>query len=222
MGGQWKRQELTNTDTIGRATIDYAGNAVSGSSLEVDTWALFVEDELKLHRTLALDRGARAWTTMRSSAATSARVRTWLASAEQWTIRGGVSKGFRAPSLTENSATAATQSGGRGCTSLIPLGYTRGGCYMAGNPDLDPETSTNREIGISFDNDLIDVGVTYFHTTSGTRSNTHRGPLQRHLVDAHEQRAARAHQRHGRQLQRPLRRAVALAHLGNLDEGSRT
>jgi outer membrane receptor for ferrienterochelin and colicin len=39
-------------------------------------------------------------------------------------------------------------------------------------------------------------------------------------VDAHEQRAARAHQRHGRQLQRPLRRALALAHLGNLDEGS--
>ncbi len=57
---------------------------------------------------------------------------------------------------------------------MIPLGYTRGGCYMAGNPDLDPETSTNREIGISFDNDLIDVGVTYFNTTSGTRSNTHR------------------------------------------------
>ncbi|KAG1254442.1 hypothetical protein G6F65_017039 [Rhizopus arrhizus] len=84
--------------------------------------------------------------------------------AEQWTIRGGVSKGFRAPSLTENSATAATQSGGRGCTSLIPLGYTRGGCYMAGNPDLDPETSTNREIGVSFDNDWVDAGLTYFHT----------------------------------------------------------
>jgi outer membrane receptor for ferrienterochelin and colicins len=32
VGGQWKRQELTNTDTIGRAPIDYAGNAVSGSS----------------------------------------------------------------------------------------------------------------------------------------------------------------------------------------------
>ncbi|MFH7519098.1 TonB-dependent receptor domain-containing protein, partial [Pseudomonas syringae group genomosp. 7] len=51
-----------------------------------------------------------------------------------------------------------------GCTSLIPFGYTRGGCYMAGNPDLDPETSTNREIGISFDNDLVDAGLTYFHT----------------------------------------------------------
>ncbi len=76
VGDQWKRQELTNTDTIGRAPIDYAGNAVSGSDLEVDTWALFVEDELKLHRTLALTL-ARAWTTMRSSVATSARAPTW-------------------------------------------------------------------------------------------------------------------------------------------------
>ncbi|PSD21911.1 hypothetical protein C7E18_24100, partial [Stenotrophomonas maltophilia] len=39
-----------------------------------------------------------------------------------------------------------------------------GGATWPANPDLDPETSTNREIGISFDNDLIDVGVTYFHT----------------------------------------------------------
>ncbi len=31
-------------------------------------------------------------------------------------------------------------------------------------PDLDPETSTNREIGISFGNDLVDAGLTYFHT----------------------------------------------------------
>jgi len=164
VGGQWKRQELTNTDTIGRAPIDYAGNAVSGSTLDVDTWALFAEDELKLHRTLALTVGARLDHHEQFGGHVSPRAYLVWHPAQQWTIRGGVSKGFRAPSLTENSASAATQSGGRGCTSLIPLGYTRGGCYMAGNPDLDPETSTNREIGISFDNDLIDVGVTYFHT----------------------------------------------------------
>ncbi|MNS71162.1 hypothetical protein D3C72_1045200 [compost metagenome] len=46
------------------------------------------------------------------------------------------------------------------------------------------------------------------------------GLLQRLLVDAHEQRAARAHQRHGRQPQLPLRRSLALAYFGDLDEGS--
>ncbi len=164
VGGQWKRQELTNTDTIGQAPVDYAGNPVVGSSLEVDTWALFVEDELKLHRTLALTLGARLDHHEQFGSHVSPRAYLVWHPSEQWTIRGGVSKGFRAPSLTENSPSAATQSGGRGCTSLYPLGYTRGGCYMAGNPDLDPETSTNREIGISFDNDLVDAGLTYFHT----------------------------------------------------------
>ena len=164
VGGQWKRQQLTNTDTVGQAPIDYAGNPVSGSSLEVDTWALFVEDELKLHRTLALTVGARLDHHQQFGSHVSPRAYLVWHPATQWTIRGGVSKGFRAPSLTENSAAAATYSRGYGCRSLVPLGYISGGCYMAGNPDLDPEISNNREIGVSFDNDVVDAGLTWFHT----------------------------------------------------------
>ena len=164
VGGQWKRQELTNTDTIGQAPVDYAGNPVNGASLEVDTWAVFVEDELKLHETLALTLGARLDHHEQFGSHVSPRAYLVYHPAESWTLRGGISKGFRAPSLTENAASAATQSGGRGCGSLRPLGYVTGGCYMAGNPNLDPETSTNREIGFNFDNGTVDTGLTYFHT----------------------------------------------------------
>ncbi len=164
VGGQWKRQQLTNTDTIGQAPVDYAGNPVSGSSLEVDTWAVFVEDELKLHDTLALTLGARLDHHEQFGSHVSPRAYLVYHPGERWTLRGGISKGFRAPSLTENAASAATQSGGRGCGSLRPLGYVTGGCYMAGNPNLDPETSTNREIGFNFDNGTVDAGLTYFHT----------------------------------------------------------
>ncbi|WP_326541565.1 hypothetical protein [Pseudorhodoferax sp.] len=57
-----------------------------------------------------------------------------------------MSRGFRAPGREENSASAATQSGGNGCRSLADLGWsstsvnadgTRG-CDMAGNPHLQP------------------------------------------------------------------------------------
>ncbi len=164
VGGQWKRQELTNTDTIGQAPVDYAGNPVNGASLEADTWAVFVEDELKLHETLALTLGARLDHHEQFGSHVSPRAYLVYHPAESWTLRGGISKGFRAPSLTENAASAATQSGGRGCGSLRPLGYVTGGCYMAGNPNLDPETSTNREIGFNFDNGTVDTGLTYFHT----------------------------------------------------------
>lgn len=164
VGGQWKRQQLTNTNIIGQAPVDYAGNPVNGASLEVDTWAVFVEDELKLHEKLALTVGARLDHHEQFGSHVSPRAYLVYHPTETWTLRGGVSKGFRAPSLTENAASAATQSGGRGCGSLRPLGYVTGGCYMAGNPDLDPETSTNREIGFNFDNGTIDTGLTYFHT----------------------------------------------------------
>lgn len=78
-------------------------------------------------------------------------------------IRGGVFKGFCVFSLIENLVSVVIQFGGRGCILLILLGYIRGGCYMVGNLDLDLEISINCEIGISFDNDLIDVGVIYFY-----------------------------------------------------------
>ncbi|KAG0922434.1 hypothetical protein G6F53_013800 [Rhizopus delemar] len=75
---------------------------------------------------------------------------------------------------------------------------------MAGNPDLDPETSTNREIGVSFDNDWVDAGLTYFHTDF--RNKIEYAPLGRFNGIW--------------QPQFPLRRALALAHFGDLDEGS--
>ena len=75
-----------------RAPIDYAGNAVSGSTLDVDTWALFAEDELKLHRTLALTVGARLDHHEQFGGHVSPRAYLVWHPAEQWTIRGGVSR----------------------------------------------------------------------------------------------------------------------------------
>src|SRR5690606_11422383 len=61
-------------------------------------------------------------------------------------------------------AGAATFSRGNGCNSLRDLGYTTGGCYMAGNPDLKPEESTNYELGVGYDRAGWRFNVTYFHT----------------------------------------------------------
>jgi outer membrane receptor for ferrienterochelin and colicins len=52
---------------------------------------------------------------------------------------------------------------GMGCTSLAPHGWQSGqSCYMLGNPDLDPETSTNYEIGFGYEEDGYGVDFTYF------------------------------------------------------------
>lgn len=164
MGGQWKHQQLTNTDTIGTIPLDYLGNPVTGASLSGTTSALFAEDQLFLRDDLTATAGLRLDHHGKFGNHYSPRLYLVHHPAPAWTVKGGVSQGFRAPSLKENSPSAATNSGGRGCTSLRPLGYVSGTCYMAGNADLKPETSTAGEIGVAYESNGWDVGLTYFHT----------------------------------------------------------
>ncbi|MFC4922626.1 TonB-dependent receptor domain-containing protein [Delftia deserti] len=172
LGMQWRRESLDNRDTIGLAPIDYAGRPVSGSGLSATTWALFGEDQIFLRENLALTLGLRMDHHQKYGNNWSPRAYLVYHPASEWTVRGGVSRGFRAPNLKENSASAATQSGGNGCRSLAGMGWTNTsvnadgtrGCYMAGNPDLQPETSTNFELGTSWDRNGWALGVTYFHT----------------------------------------------------------
>lgn len=164
VGGQYREEELTNTQTIGTIPVDYEGNVVNGSTLRGHTAALFIEDQLTLVDDLMLTLGGRLDSHHRYGEHFSPRAYLVWHPIEVVTIRGGVSRGFRAPSLKENSAGAATFSRGGGCGSLVGLGYTSGGCYMAGNPDLKPEESTNYEIGVSYDTRAVTLGATYFHT----------------------------------------------------------
>jgi len=172
LGGQWRREQLDNRDTIGLAPIDYAGNPVTSSALSASTWALFGEDQIFLREDLALTLGLRMDHHQKYGNNWSPRAYLVYHPQPEWTLRGGVSRGFRAPGLKENSPSAATQSGGNGCRSLAGMGWTSSsvngdgtrGCYMVGNPNLQPETSTNFELGTSWDRNGWSLGTTYFHT----------------------------------------------------------
>jgi len=164
IGGQYREEELTNTSTIGALPIDYDGNVVDGATLTGHTAAVFAEDQIELMDELHLTLGGRMDSHHKYGENFAPRVYLVWHPIEQITLRGGISRGFRAPSLKENSAGAATNSGGNGCRSLVGLGYTTGGCWMAGNPDLVPEVSTNYEIGASWDSRFIELGATYFYT----------------------------------------------------------
>ncbi|WP_317203676.1 TonB-dependent receptor domain-containing protein [Janthinobacterium sp.] len=164
LGGQWKHEELTNTETIGTVPVDYNGNKVSKDKLAGSTSALFAEDQIFLREDLTATVGARVDHHSEFGNHTSPRVYLVYHPAPDWTLRGGVSRGFRAPSMKENAPGAATMSRGFGCTSLRPLGYSSGACYMAGNADLAPETSQSSEIGVGFVRAGWDLGLTYFHT----------------------------------------------------------
>ena len=165
-GGQWRRSELENAQTIGTVPIDYLGQPVSGSRLAKNGSALFAEDQWQFTERMSLTLGARLDHDAKYGNHTSPRAYLVYRPTGAWTVKGGVARGFRAPTLKESSPGAATQSRGGGCAGLAPLGWTSasGGCYMAGNAALQPETSTNAEVGVNYQAKGRDLGLTYFHT----------------------------------------------------------
>lgn len=130
---------------------DQNGNQLPNGPSKVDRyqWALFAEDEWRLTESFAVTTGLRMDEDENFGSHFSPRLYGVWHMAERWTLKGGVSTGFRAPDLRQTVA-------GWGQTS-------RGG-NMYGNPDLTPEKSVTQEIGLLYDDgEGMSAGVTLFN-----------------------------------------------------------
>jgi outer membrane receptor for ferrienterochelin and colicins len=183
LGGQWKRDELTNSRTLGinsNGAPSVDGEDHSGNTeVEADSWALFLEDIITLNDQFNVTIGGRLDDDERFDSHFSPRIYGIYHATSQLSIKGGVSTAFRAPDLVQTAAAFSTGSRGNGCNSSFgaynattnPDGFRNSNgttgyvnCYTTGNPDLEPEESTNYEIGLSFNNHLLDGNLTYFYT----------------------------------------------------------
>ena len=130
---------------------DQTGNQLTTgvNRIKRTQWALFLEDEWSLTNSFALTGGVRYDHDENYGKHFSPRVYgVWTAN-DNWTIKGGVSTGFRAPDLRQTVA-------GWGQVS-------RGG-NMYGNPDLKPEKSLSQEFGVMYDTlEGFSAGVTLFN-----------------------------------------------------------
>ncbi|MBW7902553.1 MAG: TonB-dependent receptor [Rhodocyclaceae bacterium] len=102
-------------------------------------WSVFAEDEWRLTPTLAATFGARYDDHDTFGGEVSPRAYLVWNTTEAWTLKGGVSKGFKAPTLNR-LIDGVSGIGGQGTSISI------------GNPNLKPETSTNTEFGVLYDN----------------------------------------------------------------------
>ena len=141
LGGTYLSQRLN----------DQTGNQLSGGPSKIDRyqWALFAEDEWRLTESFAVTAGLRMDDDENFGTHFSPRLYGVWHLADRWTLKGGVSTGFRAPDLRQTVA-------GWGQVS-------RGG-NMYGNPDLTPEKSVTEEIGILYDDgEGFNAGLTVFN-----------------------------------------------------------
>jgi outer membrane receptor for ferrienterochelin and colicins len=145
---QWRN----HTFTVGGQYWDAEMvDGVAPTMFEHTQWALFAEDEWRFTDSLALTLGARHDDHSKFGSHFSPRAYlVWNASPE-WTIKGGVSQGFKTPRLEQ----LAEGINGFGAQGRLPL---------LGSPGLKPETSTSSEIAVFYDNgSTFRANVTVFN-----------------------------------------------------------
>ncbi len=140
-GVYYNQQDLRDTTT----------NTLPGSArttADRTQYAWFAEDEWRLRENFALTGGLRYDHDSKGGSQWSPRLYgVWNLDA-QWTVKGGVSTGFRAPSLRQ---------------TLGDWGQSSRGGNIYGNPDLKPETSLSKELGVLYNNGAgLSAGLTVF------------------------------------------------------------
>lgn len=141
VGGQYEDEELNDGTT----------NQISDrTAIEHSQWAVFAENEWMATDTFSLTLGARLDDDENYGSHVSPRLYGVWHLKPQWTLKGGVSTGFRSPSLREVT---------------LDWGQASRGGNVYGNPDLEPETSINQEIGLHYTSpkERVRTGITVFY-----------------------------------------------------------
>jgi len=147
LGASWKNEKL----------VDKGNQLVTAQpidTLQRYQWALFAENEWSMTDAFSLTTGLRMNRDENYGTHWTPRVYGVWAATEQLSLKGGISTGFRAPSLRAAVADWGQITGGGGDPAVI-----------VGNPNLKPEKSTSQEIGFIWDNrSNLNSSLTVFNT----------------------------------------------------------
>ena len=134
VGGQYFHAEMED-GVFGMDGASYR----SGTTQDHKQWALFAEDNWDITDNLTLTFGARYDDHNMFGSQVSPRGYVTWRTTDNWTLKGGVSTGYKTPKPNQLFP-GIVGFGGQGVSPSV------------GSPDLQPETSTNYEVAVYYDN----------------------------------------------------------------------
>ena len=167
-GGQYQHAKLVDDSVL---RVNRRTNAATGriaytpvmqnTENKIKQYAFFLEDEINFSDKFLLTLGSRLDHHEKFGSHWNPRAYAIYHISPTWTVKGGVSKAFRAPSIRELSENYVTST-------------ENGAGVIYGNSNLKPETSINEELSLvySYDNENH-ATVTVFNTDFKNKLTSH-------------------------------------------------
>ncbi|MCH7369696.1 siderophore amonabactin TonB-dependent receptor [Aeromonas sp. MR16] len=136
-GAELRKTELEHSRNIANGSVDASQSAVYlQDEFGFGDLALTLSGRLDHHETYGTEFSPRAYALYTLT--------------DEWVIKGGAGKAFKAPTLAQSSEGFSTTA-------------CRGACKVIGNPDLKPETAVSYELGTAYESARFGAGLTGFH-----------------------------------------------------------
>lgn len=177
-GAEYRGEFMDDPHTIG---LDIADDDVAEESgvdpdpanrdpkTEQNTIGLYAEANIEWSDQLTLTPGLRFDYNDNFGSNWSPSLNAEYAFNDQWTMKLGVARAFKTPNLFQLNPNYVYRTRGNGCP-YIDGEQVGGPCYVLGNPDLEPEKSWNKEIGVAYQGQNgISGSLTYFHNDYDNR-----------------------------------------------------
>ncbi|CAM6253229.1 TonB-dependent siderophore receptor [Citrobacter sedlakii] len=181
LGTEWTQQRmkdmLSNSQTFMGGDIPGYSSTDRSPYSKAEIFSLFAENNMELTDTTMLTPGLRFdhHSIVGNNWSPSLNLSQGLG--DDFTLKMGIARAYKAPSLYQTNPNYILYSKGQGCYAT---GAASGiGCYMMGNDDLKAETSINKEIGLEFKRDGWLAGITWFRNDYRNKIEAGTAPMNR-------------------------------------------
>ncbi len=166
VGAEWRRETLDDPYSMTQSMAN--GGLIPGlptgarsGKASANNHAVFLEDNIEVAAGFIVTPGLRYDHHSQFGSNLSPSLNASYELMDGLQVKGGIARAFKAPNLYQSNPNYLYYTMSNGCPIRFPS--TGGGCYVVGNPDLEAETSINKEIGVSYAKDGWNAGLTYFH-----------------------------------------------------------
>ncbi|EPL8004646.1 siderophore enterobactin receptor FepA [Klebsiella aerogenes] len=177
LGSEWNQQRMkdnaSNTQELSGGEIPGYDSTGRSPYSKAEIFSLFAENNMEVTDSTMLTPALRFdhHSIVGNNWSPSLNLSQGLG--DDFTLKMGIARAYKAPSLYQTNPNYILYSKGQGCYA------SQAGCYLQGNDDLKAETSINKEIGLEFKRDGWLAGVTWFRNDYRNKIEAGYAPVYR-------------------------------------------